>query len=79
MSNSVIVVDLKAHVAGNISPTCFSGFGNRLIGNMIPDNIREGMNTSCATIVSLDIFWITKPRMQPMPNDEVINTASDTK
>ena len=67
------------HVAGNILPIVSSKSGRKDAGNIIPDNIIEGKNTTWLYMVSFAWFFIARPNTQEMDKDTIINSASVKK
>ena len=53
-------------VAGRINPIYSNGLGSISAGNMIPESIIEGRNTSCEYTVSLAEFFANKPNIIPI-------------
>ena len=45
-------ISLYPQEAGKMLPVISNAFGSRLTGNIIPDSMMDGRNTSCDVIVS---------------------------
>ena len=65
--------------AGKIRPMVLRKSGSRLRGNIIPESMIEGKNTSCAIIVNFAWLFAISPNILPMLNDTIMYIASAKK
>ena len=57
---------LNPHVDGKSWPAFSSGSGSIDAGNIMPDNIIEGKNNICCTMVSFDWLLTARPKIHAM-------------